>query len=223
MSRGFTWIKEYAEVGKDRSLPQRKTLSSAGYDIAAATTTHIPAGKTVLVPTGLKAWMESDEVLLLTIRSSKAVQKHLMLSNAVGVIDAGGGIFDANQKGIHDFPADGAAGFQLGIDALGSSTANGYDIGRLEGPLVAVPFAHQVPGAVMGIEPDLIIAGGNTGEGIISITVGSYYSHMLMIQGIYIDIHIGDAVIASVGDPAGYTNKDKIGGDAHISRHIGNG
>lgn len=88
MSRGFTWIKEYAEDGKDRSLPQRKTLSSAGYDIAVATTTHIPAGKTVLVPTGLKAWMESDEVLLLTIRSSKAVQKHLMLSNAVGVIDA---------------------------------------------------------------------------------------------------------------------------------------
>lgn len=88
MSRGFTWIKEYAEAGKDRCLPQRKTLSSAGYDIAAATTTPIPAGKTVLIPTGLKAWMESDEVLLLMIRSSKAIQKNLMLSNAVGVIDA---------------------------------------------------------------------------------------------------------------------------------------
>jgi dUTP pyrophosphatase len=86
MSRGFAWIREYEEGTRD--LPRRKTLSSAGYDIASVKAKSIPAGKTVLLPTGLKAYMETNEVLLLFIRSSKAIKKNLILTNGVGVIDA---------------------------------------------------------------------------------------------------------------------------------------
>lgn len=86
MSRGFAWIKEYENCTLD--LPRRKTLASAGYDLASTTAKKIPPGNTVLLTTGLKAYMEADEVLLLFIRSSKAVKKHLILANGVGVIDS---------------------------------------------------------------------------------------------------------------------------------------
>ena len=69
-------------------MPQRKTAFSAGYDLAAAAETVVEPGRVALVPTGLKAYMEPDEVLLLTIRSSLAAKRGLMLANGVGVIDA---------------------------------------------------------------------------------------------------------------------------------------
>ena len=40
------------------------------------------------MPTGVKAYMQENEVLLVYIRSSAAFKKHLMLMNGVGVIDA---------------------------------------------------------------------------------------------------------------------------------------
>lgn len=68
-------------------LPERKTARSAGYDLAAAEAVLAPPGQVTLVPTGLKAYMEPDEVLLVTIRSSLATKHGLMLANGVGVID----------------------------------------------------------------------------------------------------------------------------------------
>lgn len=73
--------------GKVR-LPVRKTALSAGYDLEAAEAVTLQPGQVVLVPTGLKAYMEPGDVLLLAIRSSMAVKRGLMLANAVGVIDA---------------------------------------------------------------------------------------------------------------------------------------
>lgn len=83
--RRFAPIAQYAGQVE---LPQRKTNWSAGYDLASAAETVVEPGRVVLVPTGLKAYMEPDEVLLLTIRSSLAVKRGLMLANGVGVIDA---------------------------------------------------------------------------------------------------------------------------------------
>ncbi|HYF95501.1 MAG TPA: dUTP diphosphatase [Symbiobacteriaceae bacterium] len=82
--RRFAPISTHAGV----ALPQRKTARSAGYDLAAAADTVIEPGRVALIPTGLKAYMAPDEVLLLTIRSSLAVKRGLMLANGVGVIDA---------------------------------------------------------------------------------------------------------------------------------------
>jgi dUTP pyrophosphatase len=70
------------------TLPQRKTAGSAGYDLAAAADTVVEPGRVTLVPTGLKAYMGPDEVLLLTIRSSLAAKRGLLLANGVGVIDS---------------------------------------------------------------------------------------------------------------------------------------
>ena len=72
----------------DVKMPKRATSSSAGYDISALEDVIIPAGKTVLLKTGLKAHMEKDEVLLLFPRSSLAVKRGLRLANSVAVIDA---------------------------------------------------------------------------------------------------------------------------------------
>lgn len=69
-------------------MPARKTVRSAGYDLAAAAEVVVEPGRVALIPTGLKAYMGPDEVLLLTIRSSLAAKRGLMLANGVGVIDA---------------------------------------------------------------------------------------------------------------------------------------
>ena len=81
--RGFEVISDWQD--KDVHLPQRQTGASAGYDIEAAADCVIPAGGMVLVPTGLKAYMQVGEVLTLNIRSSMAVKHQLMLANSVGI------------------------------------------------------------------------------------------------------------------------------------------
>lgn len=86
--RRFQWIAEFEESCRDLSLPERKTAQSAGYDLASARDLTVPAGTTVLVPTGLKVYMEAQEVLLIVVRSSLAVKNALVLANQVGVIDA---------------------------------------------------------------------------------------------------------------------------------------
>lgn len=88
-NRGFEIAKgfENAEI----NIPIRKTKYSAGYDIEAAEDTVIPSFKKgmnpTLVKTGLKAYMQDDEMLLLYNRSSNPKKKGLILANSVGVVD----------------------------------------------------------------------------------------------------------------------------------------
>ena len=84
--RGFAWLEKYKSL--NRSLPQRKTKGSAGYDLAALEAVRIEAESSLIIETGLKAYMQADEVLLLFIRSSIAIKKNLRLVNGVGVIDS---------------------------------------------------------------------------------------------------------------------------------------
>ena len=87
--RGFEIAKGFEDKGIN--LPVRKTKYSAGYDIEAAEDTVIPSFKKgmnpTLVKTGLKAYMQDDEVLLLYNRSSNPKKKGLIIPNSVGVID----------------------------------------------------------------------------------------------------------------------------------------
>ena len=88
-TRGFEIAKGFE--GKSINLPIRKTKFSAGYDIEAAEDCIIPAfkrgQKPTLVKTGLKAYMQDDEMLLLYNRSSNPGKKGLILANSVGVVD----------------------------------------------------------------------------------------------------------------------------------------
>ena len=88
--RGFEVAKGFENVGV--CLPVRKTKASAGYDIEAVEDCIIPSfkkgDKPTLVKTGIKAYMPSDEVLILANRSSNPGKKGLILANSIGVIDS---------------------------------------------------------------------------------------------------------------------------------------
>lgn len=115
MQRGFEIVSKYADQGL--RLPYRTTKQAAGYDFECAedftlpsiwrhdvlhafsrlqhreplTTDELAAGqhnlKPWLVPTGIKAYMQPDEVLLMANRSSNPLKHNLILPNGVGVID----------------------------------------------------------------------------------------------------------------------------------------
>lgn len=84
-TRGFELISQYAD--KKELLPQRETAHAAGYDLSAAERTVLAPGEIVLVPTGIKAYMQDNEVLYLYDRSSNPRKRGLVLINSVGVID----------------------------------------------------------------------------------------------------------------------------------------
>ena len=87
--RGFEVAKGFENEGIN--LPKRKTKYSAGYDIEAAEDVVIPSFKKgmnpTLVKTGIKAYMQDDEALMLYNRSSNPKKKGLILANSVGVVD----------------------------------------------------------------------------------------------------------------------------------------
>lgn len=102
-TRGFEIVTKY--LTKGLTLPQRATSASAGYDLAAAEDIVIPSFwkisqarieqkeaetllPSVLVPTGVKAYMPDTEYLLLVNRSSNPIKNNLALPNGVGIIDA---------------------------------------------------------------------------------------------------------------------------------------
>ena len=87
--RGFEVAKGFENEGIN--LPKRKTKYSAGYDIEAAEDVVIPSFKKgmnpTLIKTGIKAYMQDDEALMLYNRSSNPKKKGLILANSVGVVD----------------------------------------------------------------------------------------------------------------------------------------
>lgn len=85
-NRGFEIISAFKD--KQINLPVRKTARSAGYDLEAAESLAIEPGTLVLIATGLKAYMQSDEYLGIHIRSSLGIKKQLLLANSQGIIDA---------------------------------------------------------------------------------------------------------------------------------------
>ncbi len=84
--RGFKVAKGFEN--SSIILPKRQTKNSAGYDFYVASDTIIKAHSIALIPTGVKAYMESDEVLKLYVRSSMPLKKGLTLANNVGIIDS---------------------------------------------------------------------------------------------------------------------------------------
>ena len=88
--RGFEVAKGFEDKGIN--LPVRKTKYSAGYDVEAAEDCIIPpykfGCKPTLVKTGIKAYMQEDEFLMLCNRSSNPGKKGLVMANSVGIIDS---------------------------------------------------------------------------------------------------------------------------------------
>lgn len=82
--RGFEQVTGYDEA----IIPVRGTSGSAGYDFCSYEEVTIEPNQTVMVKTGIKAYMLDDEVLQIYPRSSLGVKKHLRLANSVGIIDS---------------------------------------------------------------------------------------------------------------------------------------
>ncbi len=96
MGRYFEKIK-YEQFKKDISddkklyeeynLPKRATKYAAGYDFYSLFDFTMKPGEIKKIPTGVKVYMESDEVLLLLDRSSQGFKYNVRFCNQVGVID----------------------------------------------------------------------------------------------------------------------------------------
>lgn len=84
--RGFEVAKGFEDAGVQ--LPVRSTVNSAGYDFFAVENVVIQPNAIELVPTGVKAYMQPNEVLILANRSSNPRKKKLELANSLGIIDA---------------------------------------------------------------------------------------------------------------------------------------
>ena len=101
--RGFEIAKGFED--KNINLPERKTKASAAYDIEAAEDTVIPAFKPgmkpTLIKTGLKAYMQEDEVLLMMPRSSGPKKQGILFPHSTGVVDAD--YYENNENDGHIF------------------------------------------------------------------------------------------------------------------------
>ena len=83
--RGFELVKGY-----DGKLPVIANVGDGGADFYTAERVVLRPGTiNNLIPTGVKAYMNDGEVLLLFARSSMAKKCGLRMSNSVAVIDKG--------------------------------------------------------------------------------------------------------------------------------------
>lgn len=82
--RGFNVARGYTDI----HLPSRKTKQSAGYDFYVAEDITLAKHAKGLVKTGVKAYMQSDEVLKIYLRSSVAKNMTVQMPNHVGIVDA---------------------------------------------------------------------------------------------------------------------------------------
>ena len=99
-NRGFEVAKGFEN--ESIPLPVRSTKNSAGYDFFAIEDIEIPSYycqllekiikkepvNPALIKTGIKSYMNEDEVLYIYNRSSNPFKKGLILANSVGIIDS---------------------------------------------------------------------------------------------------------------------------------------
>lgn len=79
--------KAYEEI----ILPERGTENSAGYDIRTPLTLAIQPNERRIMPTGIKAVFNDDELgtwhVQMYVRSSVGIKKGVVLMNGTGIID----------------------------------------------------------------------------------------------------------------------------------------
>ncbi len=84
--RGFEVAHGFED--KDVTLPHRGTSDAAGYDFHSLNDAIVMPHETVVLNTGVKAFMPYGEVLKIYPRSSMGIKKNLVLANGVAIIDS---------------------------------------------------------------------------------------------------------------------------------------
>lgn len=72
------------------SLPKYATQGSAAFDLVSASDEPIvvPAGKRILIPTGIAISLPENTVALISARSGLSAKKGITAANGIGVIDS---------------------------------------------------------------------------------------------------------------------------------------
>lgn len=86
--KDFEFKEDACEVYSKLKKPHRATAMSAGYDFYSPFDFHLEPGMTIKVPTGIRAKMPEDYVLMIYPRSGLGFKYRLQLNNTVGVIDS---------------------------------------------------------------------------------------------------------------------------------------
>ena len=80
--------EDAGKVYADIVIPRRATSGSAGYDIISPLDFKLNPGETIKIPTGIRARMDEEWVLMVFPRSGLGFKYRLQLNNTVGVIDS---------------------------------------------------------------------------------------------------------------------------------------
>ena len=80
-------ISDDLELYNSYNIPKRSTKESAGYDFESIIDFILKPGEIKKIPLGIKANMNSGEVLFLIVRSSQGFKYNVRMCNQVGVID----------------------------------------------------------------------------------------------------------------------------------------
>ncbi|XBH23176.1 dUTP diphosphatase [Jonesiaceae bacterium BS-20] len=76
-------------TAQEARLPFAAHPGDAGHDLFAASPVTIPAGRTVLVPTGVSIALPDGYVAMVCSRSGLALKSQVVVANAPGIVDAG--------------------------------------------------------------------------------------------------------------------------------------
>lgn len=69
-------------------FPNRSTAGSAGYDFKSPFYFYIKPGESIMIPTGIRAYMPIDMVLMIYPRSGLGTKYRMGLANSTAVIDS---------------------------------------------------------------------------------------------------------------------------------------
>ncbi len=86
--KDFEFKEDACEVYSKLKKPHRATAMSAGYDFYSPFDFHLEPDMTIKIPTGIRAKMPEDYVLMIYPRSGLGFKYRLQLNNTVGVIDS---------------------------------------------------------------------------------------------------------------------------------------
>ena len=86
--KDFEFKEDACEAYSKLKKPHSATAMSAGYDFYSPFDFHLEPGMTIKIPTGIRAKMPEDYVLMIYPRSGLGFKYRLQLNNTVGVIDS---------------------------------------------------------------------------------------------------------------------------------------
>lgn len=70
------------------SLPKRSTKYSAGYDFFSVCDFILKPGEIKKIPTGVKINMNTDEMMMLVVRSSMGFKYNVRMCNQIGIFES---------------------------------------------------------------------------------------------------------------------------------------